>query len=116
METVPGQFGGCFMSLSREPIRETSDATPVDTLERRRRCFHPLARGWPSQPPNHPGFRYDGEVKAVHHVEGVEVVTANLATLDPAWPETDETHVLYRPGPPMRPGAARSGTLAIGAR
>lgn len=37
----------------------------IQTVERRKRYFHPYGvRGWPKEPPNYIGFRYNGQLQA----------------------------------------------------
>jgi hypothetical protein len=45
-----------------------------DVVERRQRYFHPVGDGWPKEPPNYIGFRYNGRLQGVHHVEGSVIV------------------------------------------
>jgi hypothetical protein len=45
-----------------------------DVVERRHRYFHPIGDGWPKEPPNYLGFRYNGRLQGVHHVEGSVIV------------------------------------------
>jgi hypothetical protein len=38
------------------------------------------------QPPNYIGFRYEGRLQSVHHIDSFKIVH-NLATDNPLWPE-----------------------------
>ena len=90
--------------LSKAEINSGTRYTWIDVVEKDRAYFHPWGRGggWPVVPPNYFGFRYDGKLQAVHHVESYEIV-GNLAEVNPLWCETTEDHIIYRLGPPIRP-------------
>ena len=45
----------------------------IEIVERRL-YFHPIgSRGFPSEPPNYIGFRYDGQLQSIHYIESYEV-------------------------------------------
>jgi hypothetical protein len=46
----------------------------IDIVKEKRRYFHPVGKGWPASPPNYIGFRYDGILQAIHHVESWKIV------------------------------------------
>ena len=49
-------------------------ATWIDIVEKHHKYFYQIAGGgWPS-PPNYMGFRYDGRLQGIHHVERYEIV------------------------------------------
>jgi hypothetical protein len=80
----------------------------VDVVEKHCRYFHPVGGsrgGWPTSPPNYIAFRYDGELKSIHHVDDA-TVTNDLADTAPgklpSYPVT-QPHFLYRLGPAIRP-------------
>jgi hypothetical protein len=78
--------------------------TFLQVVENRRRYFHPYGvRGWPKEPPNYIGFRYNGRLQTIHHIESAEVIR----NFHPHFPEapnkTVEPHFLYKLGPPIRP-------------
>ena len=61
--------------------------------------FHPVgggAGGWPKEPPNYLGFRYDGRLQQIHHVDDVEVTQRPRDFLPGFGPEYDfeEPHYL----------------------
>jgi hypothetical protein len=80
--------------------------TYIDTVEKRRRYFHPCGGvgRWPTEPPNYIGFRYYGRLQSIHHVESWEVVRNFHLHFheSPSW-EEKEPHFLYKLGPPIRP-------------
>lgn len=86
--------------------------TFIEVVEDRKRYFHPYGRGgWPKEPPNYIGFRYDGVLQSVHHIESAEVIR----NFHPHFPECrdreGEPHFLYRLGPAITPAReVRSGT------
>lgn len=93
------------VSLSRKRINPKKPFTWVDVVERHRNYFHPIGDRWPSLPVNYIGFRYDGRLQSVHHVDKWEVA-ADVAKVHPNWPRTDRDHFIYKLGPPMRPSRA----------
>jgi hypothetical protein len=99
------------VSLRSTPMVDGSPYTWIDVVENDGCYFHPIASGWPSQPPTYMGFRYHGQLQSVHHVDSFEAVT-NLANVNDSWPATDLDHFVYQLGPPMRPAAEiRTGNL-----
>ncbi len=76
----------------------------IQVVEKRARYFHPYGRGgWPKEPPNYLGFRYQGRLQSIHHVEHAEVIR----NFHPHFPEREdkeeEPHFLYTLGPAIRP-------------
>lgn len=97
------------VSLNRNTFGGTT--TFVDVVEKHRRYFHPLD-GWPDEPPNYLGFRYDGEVKSIHHVESYQVVN-DVGPFFPGQPSEEwDLVVVYKLGPPIRPDKP----MRVGAR
>ena len=80
--------------------------TYIQTVEKRRRYFHPYGgvRGWPKEPPNYIGFRYDGILQSIRHIEKWEVIK-NFHPHFPESPDEEEgePYFLYRLGPAIRP-------------
>lgn len=76
----------------------------IDIVEKRVRYFHPVGKTWPSKPPNYLGFRYDGRLQRIHHVDSWKVV-------DDLHSEINEIgkgmwgypHYLYTLGPAILP-------------
>ncbi len=65
-----------------------------------------LGKGWPHTPPNYIGFRFDGRLQQVRHVDRYEVVTRPHDYIPEIIPQadwTDEPHFLYTLGPPIVP-------------
>ena len=89
----------------------------IDIEAKYHKYFHPVARNWPRQPPNYVGFRYDGQLQAVHHVDRHEIIV-NLADACPGIPSTPVApHFLYHLGPAIRPArTVRTGKLYANAR
>lgn len=72
--------------------------------------FHPVGGGpggWPRTPPNYLGFRFNGQLQQVRHVDDYEVHNSPWNEIIPGigeqldWPE--EPHFWYRLGPPIVP-------------
>jgi len=88
-------------------MREGGSHTWIDVIEKDGSYFHPVGRGWPSQPPNYVAFRYRGRVRSVHRVESYEIFP-DVSKKNRLWISTDSDHFVYKLGPAMRPrGAAR---------
>ena len=92
-----------------------TDLTYIQTVEKRRRYFHPYggAGGWPKEPPNYIGFRYYGALQSIHHIESWEVIKNFHPHFheSPDWQETNP-YFLYKLGPPIRPSReVKSGKI-----
>jgi hypothetical protein len=92
------------VSLNAEPVREGGSHTWIDIVERDRSYYHPVRKGWPSQPPNYMGFRYRGRLQSVHHVDSFEIVE-DVSNVNRAWHGESCDHFVYRLGPPMKPSS-----------
>jgi len=51
-----------------------SELSWKDVVYKRNHYFYPQGKIWPKIPPNYIGFRYDGKLQSLHHVEKYEVV------------------------------------------
>ncbi len=76
----------------------------LQIVNERKRYFHPYGgNGWPVEPPNYIGYRYDGRLQSIHHVEGWEVIR----NFHPHFPECQnvevDPHILYTLGPAIIP-------------
>lgn len=93
------------------PIRlgeDLCDGGPswLDIVTKHRRYFHPFEGKWPKEPPNYIGFRYEGAVQEIRHVESSELLDAPWEQVPglegklswPRWPG-----LLYKLGPAIRP-------------
>lgn len=99
------------VALSRARIREGHGYTWIDVLEKDGQYFHPVGGGWPTDPPNYLGFRYGGQLRAIHHVEFVDIVP-DLSKVNARWPKTKREHFVYRLGPAMVPAqTVRTGAI-----
>jgi len=66
--------------------------------------FHPVGgNGWPKEPPNYIGFRFDGKLQSVHHVDSYKIFTDLHKEIPEANPGQWEPHFLYTLGPAIRP-------------
>lgn len=94
-----------------------------DIVTQRHRYFHPVGgSGWPKTPPNYVGFRYDGRLQSIHHVDSY-VVVPNREAMAAAFPEMpsatwgaqdvfSKTHFLYTLGPAIAPAhEVRTGSI-----
>ncbi len=93
--------------------------TFIQVVEKRKRYFHPYGvRGWPKEPPNYLGFRYNGRLQSIHHVESAEVIR-NFHPHFPECPDKEEKEplFLYRLGPAIRPAhEVKNGKVQRNAR
>lgn len=92
------------VSLSNE-VFGCGDITFVDVVEKYGQYFHPIGGtggGWPFDPPNYLGFRYDGELKSIHHIESYDVIKDFKPHFTPTSTPTDRPHFLYKLGPAIR--------------
>ena len=106
------------VSLGAKPMIAGKKHTWIDVVEKDGHYFHPVGPGggWPAQPPNYIGFRYNGRLQSVHHIEDFEVCE-NVADRNNLWVRTKEDHFVYRLGPPMRPASAvRTGNIYMNGR
>ncbi|HZF01708.1 MAG TPA: hypothetical protein VE344_07415 [Methylomirabilota bacterium] len=75
-------------------------------VNERKRYFHPYGSGerWPKEPPNYIGFRYDGILQSIHHIESAELFK-NFHLHFPEYPDEieDGARYLYKLGPAIRP-------------
>lgn len=101
-------------ALTRKPWDGwPSDLTSVVEVEKHRLYHYPSAASYPKIVPNYVGFRYDGRLQSIHHVDGYEIIHSPQPHV-PGAPaiEWDEPVFLLRLGPPMRPDhTVRTGTL-----
>jgi hypothetical protein len=92
--------------LGQDPLRWSS-LTFKDTVVERGFYYHPVGRrGWPNTPPNYVGFRFDGRLQQIRHVDKYEVITRPHERIPEIIPDEDwseEPHFLYTLGPPIVP-------------
>ncbi len=102
--------------LRNEPMVAGYTHTWIDVVEKDHCYFHPVGNHWPVQPPNYIGFRYQGRLQSVHHIDRFEIVE-DVSTYNPLWVKTDSDHFVYRLGPPMRPPREmKTGNIYMNAR
>lgn len=82
-----------------------STMTWTQIVEERSCYFHPIGiDGWPKEPPNYLGFRYDGRLQRISHVENWKVFTELHSELPGLGnPGLWEPHFLYTLGPAIVP-------------
>lgn len=91
--------------LGQDPLRWSS-LTFKDTVIERDFYYHPVGgpKGWPHTPPNYIGFRFDGHLQQIRHVDHYDVITRPHEYIPEIIPEanwSDEPHFLYTLGPPI---------------
>ncbi len=76
----------------------------IEVVEKKRRYFHPVGGGWPSNPPTYMGFRYRGRLQSIHFVESYQVVSELKHYIpDIKWGKFPRPHFLYKLGKTIRP-------------
>lgn len=93
--------------LGQDPLRWSS-LTFKDTVVERGFYYHPVGgrKGWPHTPPNYIGFRFDGRLQQIRHIDRYEVITRPHEHIPEIIPEadwSDEPHFLYTLGTPIEP-------------
>lgn len=107
--------------LGQDPLRWSS-LTFKDTVVDRGFYYHPVGgkKGWPHTPPNYIGFRFDGRLQQVRHVDKYDVITRPHDYIPEIIPQadwSDEPHFLYTLGPPIEPAhPVRNGKIWPNAR
>lgn len=81
-----------------------ADLTPVDEVERHRVYHYPTVGKYPRIVPNYMGFRYDGRLQSIHHVDDYVIVDSPHGHI-PGAPDLmwDAPVFLLSLGPPIRP-------------
>ncbi len=83
---------------------EWSSISWRDIVNKKRRYFHPPAKkGWPLEPPNYLGFRYDRKLQSIHHVERYEIVDRLHMRIPEISPDYKGRHAIYMLGEPIVP-------------
>jgi hypothetical protein len=90
------------VSLNRDTFGG-GPTTFLDVVVTFRKYLHPVGSGWPVNPPNYIGFRCDGKLLSIHHVDSYEIITS----FAPHFPDITEgeirPHFLYTLGRPITP-------------
>ena len=78
------------------------DTSWIDIVEKYGKYFYPVS-GWPP-PPNYLGFRYDGRLQAIHHIDDFDVVE-DVREHFPGSESGEDwgPHYLFRLGPRIQP-------------
>jgi hypothetical protein len=75
-----------------------------DIVNKKRKYFHPSnGSGWPKEPPNYLGFRYDGKLQSIHHVENCKIVEELRSSIPEITSKHKERLFLYELGPSIKP-------------
>lgn len=81
-----------------------ADLSPVDEVEKHRVYHYPTVGNYRKIVPNYMGFRYDGVLKSIHHVDSYEIIDSPFGHV-PGAPDLpwDAPANLLHLGPPIRP-------------
>jgi hypothetical protein len=87
--------------------RRTLESWPmriIDVVEDHRRYFFPVGTGgWPKIPPNYMGFRSDGRLQAIHHVDDY-MISGDIGEIFTGVPSAESPpHYVLTLGPPICP-------------
>lgn len=92
-----------------------SPISPREIVLTHGKYFHPVgggAGGWPKEPPNYLGFRFDGRLQLICHVDDVVVTTTFEGHVPGFSGEMDDPHYVYTLGAPITPAETiRSGKV-----
>jgi hypothetical protein len=92
-----------------------SPISPREIVLTHGKYFHPVgggAGGWPKEPPNYLGFRFDGRLQLICHVADVVVTTTFEGHVPGFSGELDDPYYVYTLGPPITPAETiRSGKV-----
>lgn len=81
-----------------------ADLSPVDEVEKHRLYHYPTVGNYRKVVPNYMGFRYDGRLQSIHHVDSYEIIDSPYGHV-PGAPDLtwDAPSNLLHLGPPIRP-------------
>jgi hypothetical protein len=81
-----------------------ADLSPVDEVEKYRVYHYPTVGNYRKIVPNYMGFRYDGSLQSIHHVDSYEIIDSPHGHV-PGAPDLvwDAPANLLHLGPPIRP-------------
>lgn len=88
-------------SISKKAVKPSSNYSWIDIVKDGH-YFHPTKPPYPKEPPNYIGFRWDGKIQSVHHIDSYEL-TPDPEKKDKRWINSPLPHIVYSLGPPMKP-------------
>lgn len=100
------------VSLSSEKP-EDCEITWIEIVEKNNKYCCPIGGQWPKSPPNYIAFRYEGQLKAIHHIDNY-IVSRNLHDGIPQMPDKDwgYDHYIYTLGAKITPShVVKTGQL-----
>lgn len=104
------------VALSNEQP-EGCSITWQDIVVQHGKYFHPVGGSYPSEPVNYIGFRYGGQLRSIHHVDAVEVVSGMGDRIPGFTYPFTEPHYLYTLGAPIIPAkTVKSGKVVMANR
>jgi hypothetical protein len=105
------------VSLGAQRTSFSGSLTPIEIVTVKDRYFHPVGGGWPKEPSNYIGFRWDGRLQQIRHVDAYEVFTDPHEHVPEIPSQQWSRHFLHILGPPIIPTkVVRTGNLYRAAR
>ena len=91
--------------------------TFLEVVEKHGKYFHPIRAPWPVSPPNYIGFRNDGRLQSIHHIDDYEIITDFHPYFSDVPSGEHGPHFLYTLGPAIRPAqAVKTGNVYANSR
>ena len=105
------------VALGARPTAWSGSLTPIEIVTAKDRYFHPVGGGYPKEPPNYIGFRWNGRLQQIRHVDSYEVFTDPHEHISEIPSQRWERSFLYSLGPPIvPPKIVKTGNLYRAAR
>lgn len=106
-----------YVVALKKSMMENSDITWLDVVEKHDKYFHPVGGSYPREPVNYIGFRYDGKLQWIRHVEDFEVVSDLKNRIPGCRFQLKGPHYLYTLGAPIKPAKeVRNGKVRMANR
>ncbi len=105
------------VALATERKPWSGSLTPVEIVTVKGRYFHQIGDGYPKEPPNYLGFRWNGRLQQIRHVDSYKVFTDPHEHIPEIPKSAWIRHFIYTLGPPIAPtNVVRTGNLYRHAR
>lgn len=106
-----------YVVVLSQDVPANSEITWRDIVEKHNKYFHPVGGTYPREPVNYIGFRYNGQLQSIRHVEKCEVVTELADRIPGCGYPLECAYYLYTLGPPIIPSKpVRNGKVVMANR